>query len=114
MYKAHDYALSDTIVSNASDVPIATITQSGAIAACKSIGAHLITNNEWMTIARNAEQNPNNWSSGQVGNGYMYAGHNDYGPANALTAPPTDSDGYFGTNDGVTVNDGVANGWTSS
>lgn len=67
-----------------------------------------------MTIARNVEQNPNNWSSGQVGNGYMYAGHNDNGPPNALTASPTDANGYFGTNDGVTTNDNVFNTWTNS
>lgn len=44
----------------------------------------------------------------------MYAGHNDNGPANALTASSTDSDGYFGTLDGVTTNDGAANNWTNS
>ncbi len=42
--------------------PIASITQKAAIDACASIWWHLITNNEWMTIARNIEANPINWS----------------------------------------------------
>lgn len=49
------------IVSASWKYPIAYITQIQAIAACKSIGWHLITNNEWMTIARNIEANPVNW-----------------------------------------------------
>lgn len=37
-------------------------------------GYHLITNNEWMTIARNIEANGDNWSSGTMGNGGIYRG----------------------------------------
>lgn len=49
--------------------PIADINQAEAIAACQSMGSgyHLITNNEWMTIARSIEANPTNWSSGTIG-----------------------------------------------
>jgi hypothetical protein len=45
--------------------PIATVSQPQAIIACRSMGAgyHLITENEWMTVARNIEQVSNNWSS---------------------------------------------------
>jgi len=53
-----------SIVSASWKYPIAKITQIQAIAACKNMGwtSHLITNNEWMTIARNIESNPVNWS----------------------------------------------------
>ena len=37
-------------------------------------GYHLITNNEWMTIARNIEANPTNWSNGITGSGYISNG----------------------------------------
>jgi hypothetical protein len=42
------------------------MNQSEAIAACKSLGQgyHLVTNNEWMTIARNIESQGENWSTG--------------------------------------------------
>ncbi|MDD2916769.1 MAG: type II secretion system protein [Candidatus Gracilibacteria bacterium] len=56
--------------------PIANITQTEAIAACKSLGTgyHLITNNEWMTIARDIEAQGDNWSTGIVGSGGIYRG----------------------------------------
>jgi len=71
----------NTPVSIPQGEPIAGITQSGAIAACQSMGAgyHLITNNEWMTIARNIEQQPDNWSTGITGSGFLYSGNNDDG-----------------------------------
>ncbi|MFA7576177.1 MAG: hypothetical protein WCY27_02920, partial [archaeon] len=49
--------------------------QTEAITACESIGGHLITNNEWMTLARNIELVPSNWSGGVVGNGYLPRGN---------------------------------------
>jgi hypothetical protein len=52
--------------------PISNMTQQQAINSCKLIWAHLITNNEWMTIARNLESNKNNWSSGQVWSWWIY------------------------------------------
>ncbi len=63
-----------TIISSPWLYPIANITQIQAIEACKSIWAwyHLITNDEWMTIARDIEQQWINWSSWQVGSGYIY------------------------------------------
>ncbi len=81
--------------------PIANISQTSAATYCASIGAHLITNNEWQTIAWNAENVASNWSGGTVGSGYVYSGHNDNAPANALPADPSDSNGYAGeTNTG--------------
>ncbi|MEF2175797.1 MAG: prepilin-type N-terminal cleavage/methylation domain-containing protein [Candidatus Absconditabacteria bacterium] len=62
------------IVSLSGKYPITRITQPQAIAACESIGGHLITNNEWMTTARNIEKNPVNWSGGVVGINNIYNG----------------------------------------
>jgi len=84
-----------TLVSSASGYPLATISQTTSITACTSIGGHLITNNEWMTLARNIEQVPSNWSSGAIGTGYIYSGHNDGGPNTALAADTNDNNGYY-------------------
>ena len=63
-------------VSTPNKYPIVDINQAGAITACASLGAgyHLITNNEWMTVARNIEQQGGNWSTGIVGSGGLYRG----------------------------------------
>ncbi len=66
---------------------------SEAAAACT--GCHLITEAEWMTIAQNVLSVASNWSSGIVGNGFIYSGHNDNSPANALAASSDDTDGYY-------------------
>jgi len=57
------------------DYPIANLTQWEAITACSDIGDgyHLITDNEWKTIARNVELESKNWSSWIVWNWYLYA-----------------------------------------
>jgi hypothetical protein len=56
--------------------PITSITQNQAITACRSMGNwyHLITNNEWMTIARNIEMEEVNWSWWGLWNGWLYRG----------------------------------------
>lgn len=87
------------VVSVASGYPIAIISQTKSIARCNNIKvaggrAHLITNKEWMTIARNAEAQASNWSLGSVGSGYLFAGHNDNAPAHALIASSKDTDKY--------------------
>ncbi len=65
-----------------------------AIEACKTsdigVSTHLISDNEWMTVARNAEGQSSNWSLGAVGSGYIYAGHNDAGPGTPLKASDND------------------------
>jgi formylglycine-generating enzyme required for sulfatase activity len=65
------------IVSTAEGYPLAYISQIEAKDACESIGEgyHLITNEEWMTIARNIERQPENWTGGQVGSGRIYMGN---------------------------------------
>ena len=62
------------IVSMAGKYPIANIRQQEAIDACIAIweGFHLITNNQWMAIARNIESNPQNWSTWMVWNWFIW------------------------------------------
>ena len=65
-------ANSKGVVSVASGYPIANITQTNSIARCAAVtvaggAAHLITNNEWMTIARNAASMASNWANGTIG-----------------------------------------------
>ncbi|MFA6374095.1 MAG: hypothetical protein WCX24_00790, partial [Candidatus Paceibacterota bacterium] len=52
-----------------------TISQIDAIAACKSIGAHLINNAEWMALARDIESVGTNWTGGSVGSGILKRGN---------------------------------------
>ncbi len=80
-----------------SGYPIANISHTTAKDYCAAIGAHLLTNDEWMTIARNAEQVASDWTNNQVGNGALYSGHNDNSPATALPASGDDADGYYQT-----------------
>ncbi|MDD3084475.1 MAG: hypothetical protein PHU32_01090, partial [Candidatus ainarchaeum sp.] len=63
------------------------IKQTEAITACESIGGHLITNNEWMTLARNIEQVPSNWSSGTIGEGYLPRGNTNLGRTGSSPDP---------------------------
>ena len=89
-------ANSKAVVSVASGYPIANVSQTNAITRCSTVSingsaTHLITNNEWMTVARNAEAQAGNWSLGAVGSGYLFAGHNDNAPALAVVASTTDT-----------------------
>jgi len=79
--------------------PWDSITRANAATASQGAcsGCHLITENEWMTIAHNVLSVPSNWSGGAVGNGYIYSGHNDGSPGSSLAANANDSDGYSGT-----------------
>ena len=71
IYNVVSYEANKSIVSMPWKYPITNITQQEAIDACKSLGSgyHLITNNQWMTIARNIEAYHDsktiyNWISG--------------------------------------------------
>jgi prepilin-type N-terminal cleavage/methylation domain-containing protein len=76
-----------------------TTALSTASAACS--GCHLITEAEWLTIAQNVLSVASNWNTGTVGSGYIYSGHNDGAPNNALVADANDANGYSGeTNTG--------------
>lgn len=100
-----------SIVSSAAGYPIAYVAQTDgsgndANALCTAKGWHLITNNEYMTIARNVEKQGSNWcdangsncgfSPGQSGK-YLASGHNDNGPACALQASTDDTQACYGT-----------------
>lgn len=91
-------ANSKTVASIQSGYPIAYISHNSAKTYCASLGSgfHLLTNEEYMTIARNAEQQTTNWNGGVVGTSYLFSGHNDNSPALALQAS-TDADPYYGT-----------------
>lgn len=79
------------VVSTANGAPIVHISQTQALTACPT-GTHLITNAEWMTLARNAEAQTANWADGSIGStvaagGGMFRGN----------VGNTDSVGYDGT-----------------
>lgn len=75
-------------VSVSSGYPIANISETTAATYCQNIGGHLLTNPEWMTIARNIEQQVANWSSGTaVGTGYVNIGN--YNVTNAMDGTTT-------------------------
>ena len=89
------------IASVASGFPIANISQTTAASYCSTAGASLITNAEWMTIARNIEAQLSNWTTGTatssaIGTGGLYRGHSDSNPGTALAAG-ADDNGYIGT-----------------
>jgi formylglycine-generating enzyme required for sulfatase activity len=93
------------IASVASGFPIASISQTTAASYCSTAGASLITNAEWMTIARNIEAQLSNWTTGTatssaIGTGGLYRGHSDgstdLGENKALAAG-ADDNGYIGT-----------------
>ncbi len=88
-------ANSKFIASTAQGFPIAYVSHTTALSYCTAIGAHLLTNDEYMTIATNAANQGSNWSSGSVGSGYLYSGHNDNAPGYALEAGD-DTNGYYG------------------
>lgn len=85
--------------SQASGALWVSIDAPSAWNACNALGTGyaLISNPEWMTIARNVENESSNWSGSTVGSGAMYLGHADSSPNSALavtnTADPYDSTG---------------------
>ncbi|MCK5630733.1 MAG: SUMF1/EgtB/PvdO family nonheme iron enzyme, partial [Nanoarchaeota archaeon] len=73
---------SNNPISQADSAPWVSITQTDAIAECASLGTgyNLMTNAEWMTIARNIEQQTANWADGVIGStvasgGGLYRGN---------------------------------------
>ena len=69
--------------------------QPDASAACRSLGANydLISNPEWMVLARGLENVPENWNTGIVGSGGIYMGQGDGNPENALEV--SDEEDHF-------------------
>jgi len=109
-YEAKQVGTSTAPISQAAGTPWVNISQTTAIAnapntknadgsTCST--CHLLTEPEYMTIAQNVLSVPSNWDNGAgvhtVGTGYIYSGHNDNTPANALAPSADDTDGYNGT-----------------
>ena len=67
--------------------PWVNISQTNAKNECQSIGAHLVTEDEWLTIVRNIELQPINWSGGQIGSGYIPRGNSNSSAAMDGTNP---------------------------
>ncbi len=71
------------VLQGASYIPVSTatgtiynnVTRQEAINACQAVGAHLMTNNEWMAVARNLENVDSNWTGGVVGSGAIKQGN---------------------------------------
>ena len=105
--------VSNIATSQGALTPWVSITWQQARANCSALGNkyHLITDNEWLTIAHNIEMVSNNWNSTVVGSGYLFSGHNDFGPGNIINATENDSDGYYGTADSLSSCDGVFNNY---
>ena len=72
--------------------PIVLVSETSAKAYCASIGAHLLTNDEYMTIVTNAANQGANWYGGAI-----YSGHNDDNPPGASVASANDSQNCVGT-----------------
>jgi len=56
----------NNVVSTAQGAPIVHITNPQAFASCP-VGYKLLTNDQWMTLARNIEVQSDNWANGIVG-----------------------------------------------
>lgn len=69
-------------VSVPANLPWRRVSQIQSLIACDALNEAgdtnfaLINNPEWMTIARNIESNPLNWTGGAVGNGLLFQGNN--------------------------------------
>ena len=75
-------------LSQASNTPWVSIDQQDAMTECTSLGKgfHLISNDEWMTLATNIGNVDSNWSNGAVGDGQLKRGHSDDDPSEACAA----------------------------
>lgn len=82
-YEAKD--VSGKATSLAAFSPWVSISAEDAFGTCNIISESgysgsfaMISNSEWMTIARNIENQDENWSGGAVGSGCMFMGNNGY------------------------------------
>jgi formylglycine-generating enzyme required for sulfatase activity len=71
------YDVTKVAVSDPDGAPWTDINPIEAKSACQALGAKydLISNDEWMTLARDAEAQSANWFSGVVGSGCIYQGN---------------------------------------
>ena len=80
--------------------PWVNISYTDAKTECQNLGAghDLISNPEWMTIARNIENQNYNWSGNLVGSGELARGHSENGPI-AVLSVSNELDEYDQTGD---------------
>jgi hypothetical protein len=79
------------------------ISKTVSVRVCNNLNAakgvtnkyFMVTNAEWMTMARDIEQVDENWSGGTKGAGVLARGHSDSSPDNPLEASADDSDPYY-------------------
>jgi formylglycine-generating enzyme required for sulfatase activity len=83
-------------ISQQGTLPWVNIDRPSAAVACRANGEdyHVITNAEWMTIARDIEATSENWSGGSVGSGTLSRGNSN---SNAALASANDDNPYHGT-----------------
>ncbi|MCX6106552.1 MAG: hypothetical protein NTY08_12050 [Proteobacteria bacterium] len=84
-YAASQDPTTKTATAVAANVPWASLTWYEAKDQCQRVGAHLVTEGEWMTIARNIEATAINDIDSATGL-QLATGHSDNGPANSLAA----------------------------
>jgi hypothetical protein len=84
-YEAKKDSTTGQAVSTATGTPWASVSWYEAMSACKRVGAHLVNEGEWMTIARNIEATAINDIDSAAGI-QLATGHSDNSPASALAA----------------------------
>lgn len=79
--------------------PWVNISQNEAREKCENLGKgySLITNKQWIQIAKIAVYTDENWLSNTVGKGALFRGHSDEMPYHTLEASFDDNDGYYNT-----------------
>jgi formylglycine-generating enzyme required for sulfatase activity len=82
-YEAKKDSTTGLPVSTAAGTPFVSISWYEAKDVCQRVGAHLVTDGEWMTIARNIEATAINDIDAAAGI-QLATGHTDNAPANAL------------------------------
>lgn len=93
------------VVSTAQGWPIGKVSQLDAINLCSSQGWRLLSNPEYMTIARDAEKQTVNWCTDNTGGecglslgiGTIIKGHADYQSTTVYQASPQDQEECYGT-----------------
>ena len=107
--KKHNNTLTDrSIGGTAGTYPVSTpegspwrkLTWQDARSACATTGAHLTSENQWLSIAHQVISITSNWTGGARGVGFVYMGHTDGTPGVELPASALDTEGYSGTGNG--------------
>lgn len=99
-YEAKKNGNGTVALAQAASKPWNNVTRPTAISASSNAcaGCHLITEEEWLTIAHNALNVPSNWTGGSVGSGSVYLGYtDDWFSCTGAAASTNDGDAYVGT-----------------